>query len=172
MADGNTQQKRYWAELTQLRGHVIYLNGYRVESELWERRVNFGIAAVSSTSLAIWAVSQSVPWLWALLIAATQVFNSVKHYLPFEQRIEGIGRLNGELSNIALYAERKWYAVSEGELTGEEIHSLTFDIRRRKQEAEEEHLTRPLPDIPELRERAEQEAKRYFETFYKTGSMP
>lgn len=172
MTNNNTHQERYWTELTQLRGQIIYLKEYRVASEVSERRVNFGVAAISSTSLAVWAVSQSVPWLWALLIAATQVFNSVKHHLPFERRIEEIGRLNGELSNVALYAERKWYAVSEGELTGEEIHSLTFEIRSRKQEAEEEHLSKPLPDKPELRERAEQEAERYFGTFYKTEVNP
>lgn len=172
MAGSDIRQERYWAELTQLRGHVMYLNEYRVESERWERRTNFGIAAISSTSLGVWAVSQSVPWLWALLIAATQVFNSVKHYLPFEQRIEEIGRLNGELSNIALYAERKWFAVSQGELTGDEIHDLTFEIRRRKQEAEEEHLSKTLPKKADLKERAERDTERYFKTFYKTDQLP
>lgn len=102
MSENSIHQERYWAEITQLRGQIIYLQKYRVESEASERKINFGIAAISSTSLAVWAVSQSVPWLWALLIAATQVFNSVKHLLPFEQRIEEIGNLNRELSNIAL----------------------------------------------------------------------
>lgn len=97
MSENSIHQERYWAEITQLRGQIIYLQKYRVESEA---------------------------------------------------------------------SERKWYAVSSGDLTDEEIHDLTFEVKRRKQEAEEEHLSKPLPNKPGLREKAERETERYFQSFY------
>jgi hypothetical protein len=166
MSDERAYQQRYWAMVTQIRARIIYLRFYRDDAAKKDRWLNIGLTVVSSTSLAAWAVSQSVPWLWALLIALTHVIQSTKRFLPFERRAKEIASLQTVLSRIALDAERDWYRVAEGRLTNEEINELLADLRQREQEAEEEHLTATLPDRDDLRRKAARRAEIYFQRHY------
>lgn len=164
--ESSITQQRYWSELVQLRAQIYYLQVYRASSERRERILNISLAVTSSISLAAWAISQGVDWLWPLIIAVTHVINASKQFFPFEKRIEEIGNLNQELTNLALFAERKWYAVSQGKLDDKEIHALKFDIKKRKQDAEDEHLSHALPEKHGFHGEARRKTERYFRNFY------
>ena len=167
MTSASTYQERYWSELVSLRTHVYYIHLYQVELERTERRLNVALAVTSSGSLGAWALSQSLPFLWTFLIVAAQVITAVRQHLPFEKRLRQAMALGSSLDEIALFAERKWYAVSEGELDNSEIHELAMDIKRQKLSAEREHVrSSPLPERPELLRQAEAKAVTYFRNFY------
>lgn len=69
---------------------------------------------------------------------------------------------------FALYAERKWYAVSEGQLTDGQIHEEVIELRRRKVKAEQTHFgSSPLPHNNAFLKEAENQARTYFHTNYR-----
>ena len=87
MSDDNEYQRRYWHELTELRIHVFYLREYLLRFERWESRLGMYLAVMSCGSIGGWAVWQHLHWLWAILIAGSQVVFVIKPYLPFYRKM-------------------------------------------------------------------------------------
>ncbi len=163
----NGYQIRFWQEIVQLRVHIFYLEQYHISAERYEKWINIFLAIVSNGSIAAWAIWQKYPFAWALLIGLSQVFNAIRPYLPFQVRSKTISKINLELKDLALHAERKWYAVSEGLLTSEQIHEETMDIKERKSKMESTFFgSSPLPHKDAFLKNAEDQAKVYFRSNY------
>lgn len=163
----------YWNEVTSLRGHVIYIRRYRGSAKSNQRRLDVLLAGASSTSLAVWVVAQNLAWLWALFIALAQVVFSLRQFLPFQRRERELDTLHRRLSDVALYAERKWFRVYEGDLTAGDIFDLIMEVRERRDSEVKGYLQQPLPERSDLREAAEVEAKEYFlRSFYPDENGP
>lgn len=172
MTDVREYQRRLWQELVQLRIHIYYLLRYQIAQEKYERRVNMFLAVASNGSIATWAIwnweKWSLDWVWPLIIALSQLVNAVRPYFPYQQRMRAISAMTRELEELALYAEHKWYAVSEGQLTDEQIHEEVIGLRRRKVKAEQTHFgSSPLPHNNAFLEEAENQARTYFRTNYR-----
>ena len=160
-------QKNYWSELVQLKVQIEYLNLYQIQSDNLEKSIKIFLAITSSSSICGWAVWNQAQMIWATIIASSQLLSVVKDYLPYQFRRRALGKLAGELETIFLFAERKWYAVSEGELTSSEIHNLTIDIKAKKLKSLKDVLQdKPLPKKERLLEKAAEETKTYFHILY------
>lgn len=163
-------QEKYWKELYQLKVHVNYLELYLQDSERKEKAINIFLAITSSGSIAAWVIWQKIAILWAILIAISQVIMAVKDLLPYKSRLKVLSNLLHDFELIILSAEKKWYDVSEGNLTESEIHDLQFDIRSKKSEALKKHLgANILPEKSKLFSKAQASADDYFNNFYPYG---
>ena len=160
-------QERYWKELYQLRVHVNYTEIYLGKSEITDRNLNIFLAATSSSSICGWAVWQEYSFIWALIIASSQFLNAIKTFLPFKRRKKSLSGLLHELEELLIFAEMRWYDVSEGKLTEEEIHKLQFQIRSRKTKSLKKYFpNQTLPEKMEYFDIAEQRAQTYIKNFY------
>lgn len=160
-------QERYWKELYQLKVHQNYLELYWESSDNRNKAINIFLAIISSTSIAGWAVWQEFVIIWTLIIASSQVTTAIKPFLPYSSRLKFIGNLLHEIDDLLLYAEEKWFYVSEGELTENEIHRLQFDIRTRKTKVLKKYLgNNTLPQKSNLLEKAQSITDIYFDHFY------
>ncbi|MEW6349057.1 MAG: hypothetical protein AB1646_08335 [Thermodesulfobacteriota bacterium] len=167
MSQGNIYQERYWRELHQIKTHVIYLDEYFLRSEAIDTKVDAVLAVVSSGSIGGWAVWQQYQTLWALIIAASQVVTVLRRFLPYKKRLQMIPGLRRELEELFLFAEKRWYDVSEGILTQQQIHKLQCDIRERKARIQHQYRASTLlPDQADYLSKAKQRAVRYFKDFY------
>ena len=129
------------------------------------------LAVASNGSIATWAIWDWKKWsldlVWATIVALSQLVNAIRPYFPYQQRMRGISEMIRELQELALYAENKWYAVSEGQLTKEQIHEEVMDLKQRKIKAEQNHLgSTRLPLKHAFLKDAEGEAQKYFRTYY------
>ena len=167
MNDVHEYQRRFWQEIVQLRIHIYYLLRYQVAAEKSERRLNMFLAFTSNGSIASWAIWREWSLLWAIIIALSQLLNAIRPYLPYQHRIRAIAAMTREFEELALYAEHKWYAVSEGHLTDEQIHDETIELRRRKVKADQTHFGfSPLPPDEGFLREAENQAQTYFRSNY------
>lgn len=167
VSHGNLYQERYWRELLQLKTHILYLDEYFVRSEAMDTKVDAVLAVVSSGSIGSWAVWQQYQGLWAFIIAASQVFSVVKRFLPYKRRLQIIPGLRRELEELLLYTEKRWYDVSEGILTQQQIHKLHCDIKERKAKIQHKYLgSSSLPGKANYLSKAKQDATTYFKNFY------
>ena len=160
-------QKKYWKELYALKVHLNYIELYLEDSEYKDKAVNIVLAVTSSGSIAGWAIWHKLGMIWAIIIAGSQVIATIKNFLPYKSRLKDLSGLLRDFEDIILFAEKKWFEVSEGKLTEEEIHVLQFDIRKRKTAALKKHLsTSILPEKLKLLKKAQISADVYFNNFY------
>ncbi|PTX94434.1 hypothetical protein [Opitutus sp. ER46] len=122
-------QERYWRLLIQLKADAVYTGCYVERSEAWDNGIAMFSALVSSGSISAWAVWKKFDWLWALLVAASQVLNVVKQYLPFKKRILPVRAIAYAYEEIFLKAESRWFDVAQGNLTEAEINEMISDLK-------------------------------------------
>ena len=160
-------QKKYWNQLEQLKTNVFYLHFYAMNAEWWNRAINIFLAISSSSSIGAWVIWKEYDYVWAAIIAISQVLTAIKPQLPFQQRCKLINELNDKLQEYSLQCEADWYDVSEGNLTDKEIHDLTIQCSTNVMEAEKKILKSvTLPIKTSLLEKAEDEAELYLKRKY------
>ena len=153
-------QRRYWNDFVDLQTHSEYLFLYQVDSEKWDRRLSVFLACTSSGSIGAWAIWDQFGFVWGVLIAASQVLNAVKEFLPFKSRLKRIALVNPDIRELLIQAERDWFWVQGGHLSDEEIHERTIDIKSRVSKAVQTHFSEsPLPHRPKLMEEAEKNTR-------------
>jgi len=160
-------QQKYWNQLKELKVHVYYVQGYAVKQNKYDQMINIFLAITSSSSIAAWALWKEYQFVWACIIAASQVITAVKPLLPFKKRLSSLNKLGDMLSLIALKAERDWYFVAEGKWSVEEIHTKWADLKDDALAAENKCLNGiTLPKDKSILTSAEVEADIYLKTTY------
>jgi hypothetical protein len=160
-------QARYWQELIDLKRDCFYVDRYLSKTEHIDRAINIFLAFTSSAAIAGWALWQHVGFLWALLIAGSQVVNAARPWLPFSRRLKALSMLSPEYSALSIIAERDWYAVASGELTEAEIHARYIELKSRKHEITRTAMAEAsLPEQRDLVEDADRSAQAYFAQRY------
>lgn len=159
-------QKRYWEEFSTLRRDAIYINRYHAEVEGTDRWLNIFSAFASNGSIAGWIIWKEIAFIWGGVIAASQALNAIKTYLPFRKRMAALAALGPELEALALVAETDWLKVSQGQLTEEEIHTLTMALKTKALRATTKSFSgSSLPERKALLDVAERDASAYMSSF-------
>ncbi len=129
------------------------------------------LAVVSNGSIAAWVVWSKAQFIWAFIIALSQLVNAIKPYLPYQRRIRNLEPFKLELTNLLLRMEGKWYEIIEGQLNTQEIYTLTIEIKQEKANLESRYLsTTPLPENKKYLDKAQQKANNYFKRNYLGGT--
>lgn len=161
------QQERYWRELDQLKVHVTYLEHYLEKTVAVDRNINMFLAFSSSGSIGAWVIWKDYSFIWAGIIALSQVINAVKSFLPYSKRLKALQGVTNDLESLFLSMENRWYDVSEGKLTEEEIHKIHMNYKEKRRQIIQKHLTAsPLPHNQKLMDKATNNARTYFTNFY------
>ncbi|MCP4662295.1 MAG: hypothetical protein GY856_43395 [bacterium] len=167
MPEGTQQQQRFWKELIELRGRVFYFQLYHIATERVDNALKIFLAIAANGSIAAWAVWSKAPMLWAGIVALAQLITVVKEYLPYQRRSKRLGNLISEFERIYLFAEGRWYDVSEGHLANREINGLIQEIKKRNLVAVDRHPDLfPLPQREKLKNEAKQRAEEYFQSLF------
>ena len=74
--------------MVQIKAWTFYLDIYAEDSYKWDRRINIYGAIASSSSIAAWTIWRSWSFIWAAIIAISQVLTAIKQYLPFGRRLK------------------------------------------------------------------------------------
>jgi len=160
-------QERFWRELDQLRIHATYVEGYYEKTVRTDRFVNMVLAVASSGGIAGWAVWNEYHYVWAFIVATSQVINAVKGYLPYSKRLKALNALSAELESQFLSMENHWFNVAEARLNDEEIHKLHMKLKEQRRMIVQKNIGAiDLPHDQRLMDEAIESAKRYFENFY------
>ena len=159
-------QSQYWKELYQLKTHIGFIERQLEKSERIDRFFKIVLALASSSSIGAWAIWNEYSWIWAGIIAFSQVITAVMPFLPYKNRIKSYSSLLNELEELMIQAEFKWHSISEGTLTASEINKARFGIRTAKQKSLKKHIPTTIPTDNKLHEQAEVSASEYLNNFY------
>ena len=161
-------QEQYWKEIYQLKTHINFIELQLEKSENIDRGLNILLAIASSSSIGAWVIWTHLSWLWAGIIASSQVVSAIKSYLPYKNRIKAYTSLLHELEELMIQAEFKWHAIAGGKLTASEIHKARFEIRAAKQKKKKKNIFTTIPTNNSMHKKAEESANEYFNNFYLT----
>jgi len=160
-------QQRYWQEFIELKRDARYIDLCQARTERIDWLISVLTAVTSSSSIAGWALWQQLSFVWAFLIAASQLFQAIKEFLPYKKRLKALGMLSPELNSLALIAENDWYRVSKGHLTEPEIHELQMKLKKKKHEAVVKSFgASSLPEAKDLIERACKDCESYVASYF------
>lgn len=158
---------QYWQFLVELKAHSVYLDLRLGDSERVTWWVNFVLTVASSSSIAAWAVWQRYPFIWATIIAGSQLLSTIKYMLPYEQRIKPLRTLMYIYEESILRLEESWYEISQGRLTEDEIAKILMKEKKDKLSMWKKHMdSLRLPFSANRHQEASVVANDYFRQNY------
>ena len=123
-------------------------------------------AIAASSAIGGWVIWQQLSFIWAVVIATSQVLNAVKPQLPYRSRLAALSRLGPDLEALALAAETDWLKVSRGVLTEDETYQLAMNLKRKVQQASQKHFKgSSLPEDQRLLAIADRDVDAYMISF-------
>lgn len=160
-------QERYWKELYQLKVHINYVEAHIHDAEMYDRRIKMFMAVASSASIGAWAIWKDLAFLWAAIIALSQVIAAISPHLPFKDRLRTYSSMLHELEEVFIQAEAKWNDIASGKYDEDEINKARTNLRLQKHKLLKKHLpSSVIPDDTQKADKSEALALNYFSTFY------
>ena len=166
-SDGpSREQQSYWLEFVQLKVDTCYVRDYRNYLGRWVTGVSAIRAVASSGGIAAWVIWKQYAYLWAFIIAVSQVVDALKNIFPFYKRRGALSKWSRTLNRLFVEAQRDWDAIAGGRRTNTQISELTHRLRVKKERAEEKYIPHGLAQRKDLFEKAQREAGRFFTSRY------
>lgn len=155
-------QQHIWRHLYRVKVHAVYLELLLARTEKIDRGIKMFLAFVSSASIGGWAIWRDAQFIWATLIAVSQVVNAVRPYLPYKERMKALAALARELDELAIHMEIKWLEIAVGEMSERDMRKLHADMLLKTSAATQKHFpSNSIPDVPTLLAKAEATATTY-----------
>lgn len=139
-------QELYWKEFFRLNFHVCYLELLLGRTEFTDRALKIFLAITSSVSIGGWAIWREYAAIWGFFIAASQVVNAIRPYLPYKKRLRALSGLLNDLEELLVQVESRWLDISSGEHTESKIRELVNNLRTCRMKAIKKHF--PENSIP------------------------
>jgi hypothetical protein len=96
--------------------------------------VNVFLAIATSASIGAWAVWKEFPFVWASIIAASNVVTVIKPYFPYSRYIKTLNERYIQAQDLFLSYERVWYQIEKAKLTEDDIAEKYFELSKRHNE--------------------------------------
>jgi hypothetical protein len=160
------EQAVYWQEFTQLKLDTCYVRDYRDSIARWETVAAAIRAVTSSSSIAAWVIWRKYAFIWAALIAASQVADALRDVFPFRKRRQALSGWSNALNRLFVDAQRDWDNISAGSISNTKIAACTHQLRQKIQRYEETYVPDGLVRKQTIFEAAQKEMETFFRTRY------
>ncbi len=106
---------KYFNLYVQFKASSIFLHLLLKRYQFWNKFISGSLAVITSGSVTAWFVWKSVPLLWAVIVAVSQVVSIVKGYIPFLEYIAPLKYLLPELEKMLIEMDYKWELINRAE---------------------------------------------------------
>lgn len=152
--------------MVELKVASSYIRLYRDYLGKWVTGLGTLKAVASSVGIAAWVVWKEYAFLWAAIIAASQVADALKEVIPFSKKHKGASELTLALTSLFIDAQLEWENIFSGRYTNDEIINRLHKLRKLQLEAEGKSFPEGLAEKASLFEDAQRTAKDYFTGTY------
>jgi hypothetical protein len=140
MQDGENMQQKYWNNMVQVKSSEFYLDIYLDNSYRWNQVINVFSAIASSSSIACWTIWKDFSYVWAVIIAVSQVINTIKEFFPYNKMLKLLPPFLADVKSFYIKTEKDWYNVAGGEMTEDDINTLLYSYKEEFSEIEGKYL--------------------------------
>ncbi len=168
MTDNNVhrEQQLYWTQMIELKVAAEYIRRYRDGVSSRVRLVGAIRAIASSGSIAAWAIWKDYAFVWALIIAASQVADALRDVFPFSKIHKSASEHTIALASLFIDAQMEWENICAGRYTNEQIKNRWHKLVKLQHDAERRTFPHGIPEKGNLFTAAQQDAKQYFASTY------
>lgn len=103
----------YWAMYTALKDKDFYYRNYRISSHRINTWMTIFCAVMSVTSIERWLFWKQLPYLWAFLLAVSQIIQIIQPYMSFSKQVVALDYLLPELEKLMIDIEYHWNLIEE-----------------------------------------------------------
>jgi hypothetical protein len=167
--DPHRQQLLYWRELGELTTAFFYYRHLR--NSLRKTNQIAGITKAVATSGAIggWLIWQQIPYIWASILALSQLLDVVKSVIPFNKNYQAASSVVASLDTILIDSQLEWEDIFSGRVSDRDIPRRCHKLMRLRTDAERKHFPAGHTPRSRLFDLAKSEARDYLSGRYGTG---
>lgn len=123
-------------------------------------------AVASSVGIAAWAVWNKYGFLWALIIAASQVADALKEVFPFTKKHRAASELTLALASLFIDVQLEWENIVSGRFTDDQVLNRLHKLRRLRFNAQKANFPDGLAEKADLKDKAKRQVEEYFKANY------
>jgi hypothetical protein len=166
---GNGAQEAYWKQLVTCKIVSCYIKYYRDSQARWINITGIFKAVVTSSTIGAWVVWKQYAIVWGLLLAATQVLDAIKEYIPQTKGRRAASEFVQAMESLIIDARFEWFSVFNGDYTAAEIMDRWRKLAKLMNEIETKYFPDGLPADHKRQKLAERDAQAYFLNTYGVG---
>jgi len=96
----------------------------------YDKIISIFSAIVSSSSIATWAIWKHLDWLWAIIIAASQVLTILKPYFPYFKYATELNNKKHELKALNTNVAELWNKIQNKRISEKEASEAYFGFKK------------------------------------------
>ena len=143
-----------------------YMRCYRNHLSRWVTGIGTLRAVASSGSIAGWAIWHQYAFVWASIIAISQVLDALKDVFPITKRHKAASEHVHQIESLFIDAQLEWENIFAGHYSDDEIATRRHKLMKLRHEAETKNFPDGLPERESDFISAEAQTKLYFEKTY------
>src|SRR6056297_3155403 len=104
-------RNKIWYNLVNSKFKCYYI-GFIIDK--YQKRstfINLFLAITSLSSVSAWAIWNVLPWLWAIIIAASNILIAIKPYLKYDKKIKELNEKLAILESIEIEYEKLFFEL-------------------------------------------------------------
>jgi hypothetical protein len=160
------QQQQYWQAMIELKVAAEYIELHRDYLSRWVMTLGVLKSIASSVSIGAWLIWKEYQFLWAAIIAASQIAEALKEVFPFAKKYKAASELTSAYANFFISARHEWAVIVSGGYSPKQINDRLLELRKSLLEAEQKSFPEGLAKKTDLSRQAEERTKEFFSTNY------
>ncbi len=129
-----TREETYrliWNQMQNSKFKEFYINLLLEKFQKRERLINIFLVIITSTSISAWAIWRLdyLKWLWATLVAVSQIISLIKPYLNYTKYAKELNEKYFLLQTLNVEYEKLWLSYKFEKITNEQAFEKAFDLK-------------------------------------------
>ncbi len=101
-------------------------------------------AIASSASIAAWALWKEHAFIWAAIIAVSQVIEALKDVFPMTKELKAASELVNQIESLCIDTQLEWENIFTGRYTDDEIMNRWHKLMKLQHDAETKNFPNGL----------------------------
>jgi hypothetical protein len=125
-------KQKIWATLCNVKFKTYLLQEILHKYQTMERTINIFLAIASCGSIAAWAIFREYQFLWAIIIAFSQVITAIRPYIPYSKYVKVFNMKCMEASLMNVELDRMFHNLRTRKVKEDEIQNQYYSLEERK----------------------------------------
>lgn len=120
-----------WNQMQNSKFKEFYINLLLEKFQKRERMINIFLVIITSSSISAWAIWQLdyLKWLWAALVAASQIIILARPYLNFTKYAKELNEKYLLLQTLNVEYEKLWLSYKFDQVSNKQAFEKAFDLK-------------------------------------------
>jgi len=152
----------FWNMFFDIKKTERYYWHYKIRSEKLQRSINAFLAISTCTGVASLVIWKQFWFVWAGIIAISQIVGAIQYLFPYSRQIVTINFLLPDLNKLINEIDHTWGTI--GNLNISEINDYIFSYRNQLDDLTNKYIGDTyFPQIKRLNDRSDNETDMYLQ---------